>query len=97
MEVVLSCFDVTLWSICLCQLVFVSACGIGVMEVFRFMYNSRAGNARIFFKLHQVVKTGLAFLLMLVELLLDLSLLWRLKLLLNHCRFFYQKESLCAN
>ena len=93
MEVVLSCFDVTLWSVCLCQLVD----HIRVMEVFRFMYNSRAGNARIFFKLHQVVKTGLAFLLMLVELLLDLSLLWRLKLLLNHCRFFYQKESLCAN
>ena len=93
MEVVLSCFDVTLWSICLCQLVD----HIGVMEVFRFMYNSRAGNARIFLKLHQVVKTGVAFVLMLVELLLDLSLLWRLKLLLNHWRFFYQKESLFAN
>ena len=80
MEVVLSCFDVTLWSICLCQLVD----HIRVMEVFRFMYNSRAGNARIFLKLHEVVKTGVAFVLMLVELLLDLSLLWRLKLLLNH-------------
>ena len=93
MEVVLSCFDVTLWSICLCQLVD----HIGVMEVFRFMYNSRAGNARIFLKLHEVVKTGVAFVLMLVELLLDLSLLWRLELLLNHWRFFYQKESLFAN
>ena len=93
----MSCFDVTLWSICLCQLVFVSACGIGVMEVFRFMYNSRAGNARIFLKLHEVVKTGVAFVLMLVELLLDLSLLWRLKLLLNHWRLFYQKESLFAS
>ena len=93
MEVVLSCFDVTLWSICLCQLVD----HIRVMEVFRFMYNSRAGNARIFLKLHEVVKTGVAFVLMLVELLLDLSLLWRLKLLLNHWRFFYQKESLFAN
>ena len=85
MEVVLSCFDVTLWAICLCQLVD----HIRVMEVFRFMYNSRAGNARIFLKLHEVVKTGVAFVLMLVELLLDLSLLWRLKLLLNHWRFFY--------
>ena len=93
MEVVLSCFDVTLWSICLCQLVD----HIRVMEVFRFMYNSRAGNARIFLKLHEVVKTGVAFVLMLVELLLDLSLLWRLELLLNHWRFFYQKESLFAN
>ena len=93
MEVVLSCFDVTLWSVCLCQLVD----HIRVMEVFRFMYNSRAGNARIFLKLHEVVKTGVAFVLMLVELLLDLSLLWRLKLLLNHWRFFYQKESLFAN
>ena len=93
MEVVLSCFDVTLWSICLCQLVV----HIRVMEVFRFMYNSRAGNARIFLKLHEVVKTGVAFVLMLVELLLDLSLLWRLKLLLNHWRLFYQKESLFAS
>ena len=93
MEVVLSCFDVTLWSICLCQLVD----HIRVMEVFRFMYNSRAGNARIFLKLHEVVKTGVAFVLMLVELLLDLSLLWRLKLLLNHWRLFYQKESLFAS
>ena len=93
MEVVLSCFDVTLWSICLCQLVD----HIGAMEVFRFMYNSRAGNAQIFLKLHEVVKTGMAFVLMLVVLLLDLSLLWRLKLLLNHWRFFYQKESLFAN
>ena len=88
MEVVLSCFDVTLWSICLCQLVD----HIRVMEVFRFMYNSRAGNARIFLKLHEVVKTGVAFVLMLVELLLDLSLLWRLKLLLNHWRFFIRKS-----
>ena len=93
MEVVLSSFDVTLWSICLCQLVD----HIRVMEVFRFMYNSRAGNARIFLKLHEVVKTGVAFVLMLVELLLDLSLLWRLKLLLNHWRLFYQKESLFAS
>ena len=93
MEVVLSCFDVTLWSICLCQIVD----HIRVMEVFRFMYNSRAGNARIFLKLHEVVKTGVAFVLMLVELLLDLSLLWRLKLLLNHWRFFDQKKSLFAN
>ena len=75
MEVVLSCFDVTLWSTCLCQLVD----HIGVLEVFRFMYNSRTGNASIFLKLHEVVKTGVAFVLMLVELLLDLSLLWRLK------------------
>ena len=62
------------------------------------MYNSRAGNARISLKLHEVVKKkGVAFVLMLVALLLDLSLLWRLKLLLNHWRFFYQKESLFAN
>ena len=74
MEVVLSCFDVTLWSTCLCQLVD----HIGVLEVFRFMYNSRTGNAWIFLKLHEVVKTGVAFVLMLVELVLDLSLLWRL-------------------
>ena len=60
----MSCFDVTLWSTCLCQLVD----HIGVLEVFRFMYNSRAGNAWIFFKLHEVVKTGVAFVLMLVEL-----------------------------
>ena len=93
MEVVLSCFDVTLWSICLCQLVD----HIRVMEVFRFMYNSRAGNARIFLKLHEVVKTGVAFVLMLVELLLDLSLLWRLELLLNQWRFFYKKDSLFVN
>ena len=93
MEVVLSCFDVTLWSICLCQLVV----HIRVMEVFRFMYNSRAGNARIFLKLHEVVKTGVAFVLMLVELLLDLSLLWRLELLLNQWRFFYKKDSLFVN
>ena len=53
------------------------------------MNNSHAGNVRIFLKLHEVVKTGVAFVLMLVELLLDLSLLWRLKLLLNHWRFFY--------
>ena len=79
--------------LCLCQLVD----QIRVMEVFRFMYNSRAGNARIFLKLHEVVKTGVAFVLMLVELLLDLSLLWRLKLLLNHWRLFYQKESLFAS
>ena len=39
----------------------------------------------------------MAFVLMLVALLLDLPLLWRLKLLLNHWRFFYQKESLFAN
>ena len=51
------------------------------------MYNGRAGNAQIFVTL--VVKTGVAFVLMLVELLLDLSLLWRLELLLNHWRFFY--------
>ena len=89
MEVVLSCFDVTLWSICLCQLVD----HIGAMEVFRFMYNSHAGNAQIFLKLHEVVE-GVAFVLMLVALLLDF---WRLKLLLNHWRFFYQKESLFAN
>ena len=57
MEVVLSCFDVTLWSICLCQLVD----HIRVMEVFRFMYNSRAGNARIFLKLHEVVETWLLY------------------------------------
>ena len=37
---------------------------------------------------------GAVFVLMLVELLLDLSLLWRLELLLNHWGFFYQKESL---
>ena len=40
---------------------------------------------------------GAAFVLMLVELLLDLSLLWILELLLNHWRFFYQRESLFAN
>ena len=57
MEVVLSCFDVTLWSICLCQLVD----HIRDMEVFRFMYNSRAGNARIFLKLHEVVETWLLY------------------------------------
>ena len=57
MEVVLSCFDVTLWSICLCQLVD----HIRVMEVFWFVYNSRAGNARTFSKLHEVVKTWLLY------------------------------------
>lgn len=57
MEVVLSCFDVTLWPICLCQLVD----HIRVMEVFRFMYNSRAGSARIFLKLHEVVETWLLY------------------------------------
>ena len=57
MEVVLSCFDVTLWSICLCQLVDHNR----VTEVFRFIYNSRAGNALIFLKLHGVVKTWLLY------------------------------------
>ena len=91
MEVVLSCFDVTL-NIYLCQLVDQS----GVME-FKFRYNGKAGNGQIFVMLHEVVKTGATFVLILVELLLDLSLLWRLELLLNHWRFFYQKESLFAN
>ena len=57
MEVVLSCFDVILWSICLCQLVD----HIRVTEVFRFIYNSRAGNALIFLKLHGVIKTWLLY------------------------------------
>ena len=61
------------------------------------MYNDRAGNAQIFVTQHEVVKTGVAFVLRLVELLLDLSLLRRLKLLLNHWRLFYQKESLFAS
>ena len=64
---------------------------------FKFRYNGKAGNGQIFVMLHEVVKTGAAFVLILVELLLDLSLLWRLELLLNHWRFFYQKESLFAN
>ena len=79
-------------NIYLCHLVDQS----GVME-FKFRCNGKAGNGQIFVMLHEVVKTGAAFLLILVELLLDLSLLWRLELLLNHWRFFYQKESLFAN
>ena len=79
-------------NIYLCHLVDQS----GVME-FKFRYNGKAGNGQIFVMLHEVVKTGAAFVLILVELLLDLSLLWRLELLLNQWRFFYQKESLFAN
>ena len=61
--------------------IFVSACGL---------YWSYGG-------FQVVVKMGAAFPLILVELLFDLSLLWRLELLLNHWPFFYQKESLFAN
>ena len=46
-----------------CQLVDQS----GVME-FKFRYNGKAGNGQIFVMLHQVVKTGAAFVLILVEL-----------------------------
>ena len=56
---------------------------VGVVEVLRFRYNGHVGNGQIFVMLHEVVKTGVAFVLML-ELLLDLSLLWRLERLLNH-------------
>ena len=56
---------------------------IGVVKVLRFRYNGHAGNGQIFVMLHEVVKTGVAFVLM-PELLLDLSLLWRLERLLNH-------------
>lgn len=88
---------VLLWS-CIVVYIFLSACGSRwSYRGFQFMYNDRAGNAQIFVTLHEVVKTGVAFVLRLVELLLDLSLLWRLKLLLNHWRLFYQKESLFAS
>ena len=92
-EVALSCFDVTLWFIDLC----LPVDHIGVLEVFRFRYNGHNGNGQVFEILHEVVKTGATFLLMLVEFLLDLSLLWRLELLLNHWRFFDYKESLFSN
>ena len=91
MEVVLSYFDVTLW-IYICVSLWIKW-----SYGFKFRYNGKAGNGQIFVMLHEVVKTGAAFVLILVELLLDLSLLWRLELLLNHWRFFYQKESLFAN
>ena len=79
MEVALSCFDVTLWFIYLCLLVD----HIGVLEVFRFRYNSHTDNGQIF--------------VMLAEFVLDLSLLWRLELLLNYWRFFNYKESLFSS
>ena len=47
---------------------------IGVLEVFRSRYNSHTDNGQIF--------------VMLAEFFLDLSLLWRLELLLNYWRFF---------
>ena len=50
-------------NIYLCHLVGQS----GVME-FKFRYNGKAGNGQIFVMLHQVVKTGAAFVLILVEL-----------------------------
>ena len=87
MEVALSCFDVTLWFIYLC----LPVDHIGVLDVSRFRYNGHNGNGQVFEILHEVVKTDATFLLMLVEFLLDLSLLWRLELLLNHWRFFDYK------
>ena len=62
---------------------------IGVLEIFRFRYNGQSDNGQIFVRQHEEVKTGavfVLFVLMLAELLLDLSLLWRLELLLNHWR-----------
>ena len=44
---------------------------IGVKEVFRFSCNGYAGNGQILLMLHKVIKMGAAFLLMLVEYLLD--------------------------
>ena len=40
----------------------------GAMEVLRFIYIGYAGNGQIFVMLHEVVKTGAAFVLMLVQL-----------------------------
>ena len=40
----------------------------GAMQVLRFRYNGDAGNGQIFVMLHEVVKTGAAFVLMLVQL-----------------------------
>ena len=48
-------------NIYLCQLVDQS----GVIE-FKFRYNGKAGNGQIFVMLHEVVKTGAAFVLILV-------------------------------
>ena len=56
------------------------------MEVFRFRYYGH-----IFVMMREVVKMGAAFVLMPAELFLDLSLLCRLELLLNHRRFFLSK------
>ena len=44
------------------------------MEVLRFRYNGYAGNGQIFVMLHEVVKTGAAFVLILVQLWLLLLL-----------------------